>query len=79
MDQHALLMYTVMRDRQLDLSELALRRENLARFEREQRDARKRRRQAFGRRALSGFGVFHRAGNTPMQPCDSSSVGEALR
>lgn len=79
MDQHALLMYTVMRHQHVDSPELARRKRNIARFEREQRDARKRRRQAFGRRALSGFGVFHRAGNTPMQPCDSSSVGEALR
>jgi hypothetical protein len=51
MDQHAaLLMYTLMRDRQLDFSELALRREAIARFEREAREARRRRRRAFVRR-----------------------------
>jgi hypothetical protein len=78
MDQHALLMYTVMRDRQLDLSEPALRRENLARFEREAREARRRRRRAFVRRTLHGLSVFGRPGGALMEPCDSPAASEAV-
>jgi hypothetical protein len=79
MNQHALLMHTTMRYQSLDSPELARRRENLASFERETREARRRRRREFVRRTLNGFSVFHRDGNTRMQPCDSPAVGEALR
>jgi hypothetical protein len=79
MDQHGLLMYTLMRNQDLDLSELALRRETLAHFEREAHEARRRRRRAFVRRTLNGFSVSHRDGNARRQPCDSPAVGEALR
>jgi hypothetical protein len=61
MDQHALLTYTLTRQ-QLDSRELARHKEHLASFEREAREARRRRRQAFVRRTLNGFSVFHRDG-----------------
>jgi hypothetical protein len=77
MDQHALLMYTLMRHQRLDLSEPALRRETLARFELEAREARRRRRRALVRRTLSGFSVVHRDAKTRLQPGDSPAVGEA--
>ena len=79
MNQHALLMHTTMRYQNFDSPELARRRENLASFEREAREARRRRRRAFVRRNLNGLRVFHRDGETRMQPCDSPAVGEALR
>jgi hypothetical protein len=79
MDQHALLMHTVMRHQNLDSPELPRRRENLANFEREARQARRRRRRALVRRTLNGFSVFHRDGNTRMQPTEGPAVGEALR
>jgi hypothetical protein len=79
MDQHALLMYMVMRYRHLDSPELARRRENLASFEREAREARRGRRRAFVRRTLNCFNVFHRDGETRMQPCAGPAVGEVLR
>jgi hypothetical protein len=76
MDQHALLMHTVMRNQNLDSPELARRRENLASFERE---ARRRRRREFVRRNLNSLSVFHRDGDARMQPRESPAVGEALR
>jgi hypothetical protein len=79
MDQHALLMHTVMRYQNLDSPELARRRENLASFEREAREARRRRRRAFVRRTLNGLSVFHRDGDERVQPCEGPAVGEALR
>ena len=75
MNQHTLLTHTTRRDS----PELARRRENLASFEREAREARRRRRRAFVRRSLNGLRVFYRDGETRVQPCDSSAVDEALR
>jgi hypothetical protein len=75
MSQHALPMHY----QHLDSPELARRRENLASFEREAREARRRRRRAFVSRNLNGLRVLYRDGETRVQPCDSSAVGEALR
>ena len=75
MNQHTLLTHTTMRDS----PELARRRENLASFEREAREARRRRRRAFVRRTLNGLGVFHRDGDARVQACEGPAVGEVLR
>ena len=75
MNQHTLLTHTTMRDS----PELARRRENLASFEREAREARRRRKRAFVRRTRNGLSVFHRHGDAQVQPCEGPAVGKALR
>jgi len=60
-----------------DSPELARRRENLASFEREAREARRPRRREFVRRNLNSLDAFHRDGDA--QPRESPAVGEALR
>ncbi len=79
MNQYALLMHTVMRYQNLDSPELARRRENLASFEREAREARRRRRRAFVRRNLNRLSVFHRDGDALVQPRECPAVGEGIR
>ena len=54
MNQH-LLMHAVMRHQNPDSPELARRRENLTRFEREAREARRRRRSEFTNRLLNAL------------------------
>ena len=79
MNQHALLMYTTMRYQNVDSPELARRRENLASFERETREASRRRRREFVRRNLNSLSAFHRDGDAQVQPREGPAVGEALR
>ncbi len=79
MNQYALLMHTVMRYQNLDSPELARRRENLASFEREAREARRRRRREFVRRNLNSLSAFHRDGDARVQLREGTAVGEALR
>ena len=80
MNQHALLMHTVMRYQHLDSPELARRRENLARCKREAREARQRRGSEFIRRRLNALRAFHQEG--PDEQVGRSkvrAVGKALR
>ena len=80
MNQHALLMHTVTRYQHLDSPELARRRENLARFEREAREARQRRGSEFIRRRLNAIRAFHQEGtDEQVRRSEVPAVGKALR
>jgi hypothetical protein len=79
MNQH-LVMHTVTRYQNPDSPELARRRENLTLFEREAREARRRRRSEFTNRLLNALSAFRRADtDEQMRRCERPEAGEALR
>ena len=80
MDQHALLMHTLMRQARVDSPQNARRREHLLQLERETREARRRRRREHVRWARSALTAFRRRrSNDRTRPIEAPDLRQALR